>query len=103
MTTERFTESERLPARIGEPTPVGALMPSVSGGALMLEGERGEGAEFPFGANVASLLVFDLADDRTVAGVETLLPLDAWEQTDDDLAPPGRGRRARRAGDLARR
>jgi hypothetical protein len=61
MTTDRFTELERLPARIGEPTPVGSLVSVVSGGALMLEGEREEGAEFPFGANVASVLIFDLA------------------------------------------
>jgi hypothetical protein len=95
MTPDRFTELERLPARIGEPTPVGSLVPVVSGGALMLEGEREEGAEFPFGANVASVLIFDLADDHTLAGVETLIPLESWEQTDEDLAPPGRVRRGR--------
>jgi hypothetical protein len=95
VTTDRFTELDRLPARIGEAAPVGALMPAVSGGALMLEGAREEGAEFPFGANVASVLILDLAEDRTLAGVETLIPLESWEQTDEDLAPragarPGR-------------
>jgi hypothetical protein len=93
MTADRFTTLERLPARIGEATPMGALAPTVSGGALMLEGEGAAGTEYPFGANVASLLIFDLAEDRTVAGVETLMPLESWEQTGDDLAPPDRTRR----------
>ena len=93
MTTDRFTELERLPARIGDPTPIGSLMPSVSGGALMLEGTHPEDIEYPFGANVAALLIFDLDDEHTVGFVETLVPLESWQQTDDDLAPPGGTRR----------
>jgi hypothetical protein len=86
VTTDRFTELDRLPARIGEAAPVGALMRA---------GARAEGAEFPFGANVASVLILDLAEDRTLAGVETLIPLESWEQTDEDLAPRGGARPGR--------
>jgi hypothetical protein len=93
MTPDRFTTLERLPARVADPTPLGALEPTVSGGALMLRGDGAEGTEFPFGANVASLLIFDLADDRIVGSVETLMPLDSWEQSGDDLAPPRPSRR----------
>ena len=93
MTAERFADLERLPARVGDPAPPGALMPHVSGGALMLEGEVPEGMEFPFGANVASQLIFDLDGEHMVGVVETLMPLDSWEATDEDLAPPDRTRR----------
>lgn len=93
MTPDRFATVERLPARIADPTPMGTLMPSVSGGALMLEGTRPEGTEFPFGANVASLLIFDLDDEHTVGFVETLIPLESWQQTDANLKPTGATRR----------
>jgi hypothetical protein len=55
-------------------------LPAVSGGALMLEGEHEEGVEYPFGANVASLLIFDLDDEHTVGFVETLMPLELWSR-----------------------
>jgi hypothetical protein len=93
VTPDKFADVERMPARVADPTPVGALMPTVSGGALMLAGESTDGVEFPFGANVASLLIFDLDGDHTVAQVETLMPLDSWDETDEDLGPPDRTRR----------
>jgi hypothetical protein len=90
MTLDRFATVDRLPARVGAPTPLGALVPTVSGGALMLVGEGATETEFPFGANVASLLILDLDAGHTVGSVETLLPLDDWEPTDASLAPPDR-------------
>jgi hypothetical protein len=93
VTLDRFATVERLPARIADPTPTGTLMPTVSGGALMLEGTHSEGTEFPFGANVASLVILDLDDEHTVGLVETLIPLESWQQTDADLSPPGTARR----------
>lgn len=93
MTPEKFADVDRLPARIADPNPLGALTPTVSGGALMLQGEGADGTEFPFGANVASQLILDLDGGHTLASVETLVQLDDWEQTDEDLAPPDRARR----------
>ena len=89
MTLDRFAAVDRLPAGVGAPTPLGSLTPAVSGGALMLAGKGAAGTEFPFGANVGSLVIFDIDAEHTVGSVETLLPLDAWEQTDESLAPPG--------------
>ena len=43
MTPEKFADVDRLPARIADPTPLGALAPTVSGGALMLQGEGAAG------------------------------------------------------------
>lgn len=88
MSAARFATLQRLPARVGPPTPLGALAPTVSGGALMLAGEGAGTAEFPFGANVASLLIFDLDASRTVGSIETLLPLERWTETDDAPLPP---------------
>jgi hypothetical protein len=92
VTPDKFAEVERLPARVTAATPLGALAPVVSGGALMLEGEGAADTEFPFGANVASQVIFDMDGDRTLGAVETLVPLDSWEQTDADLSPPGQTR-----------
>jgi hypothetical protein len=85
---ERFEVVPRLPVEIAPPSPHGALEPALSGEDLVIEGDLDGLA--PFGANVASLLILDLDDDRVVSAVEVLVPRSQWQRAPAPLRPSGR-------------
>ncbi|MCP9488806.1 MAG: hypothetical protein MSC31_02885 [Solirubrobacteraceae bacterium MAG38_C4-C5] len=71
------------------PTDHGALGPVHDGDDLHLEGRGIEGREFPFGANVASLLVFDMDAAGIVNRIEILVPRTRWQAREEALSAPG--------------
>ena len=87
-TAQRFQVLPRLPVEATPPKRDGALHPVLTDVDLLLHSPLRGPQEFPFGANVASLLIFDMDAEHTVAAVEVLVPQSAWKLTNDRWKVP---------------
>lgn len=94
MMSKRFDILPRLPVGVNRATGKGTLAPIFMGEDLMLEAPGAEAGEFPFGANVDSLLIFDMDAGHIVERIEILVPRPRWVTTDDVFPAAPRVKRA---------
>jgi hypothetical protein len=85
----KFETVRRIAVEIGDPSHAVRLYPGLSHGDLNIEmpAEHQADAVFPFGA-VAGPLVFDLDEQRTLCGIEVLVPKKGWKRAERVPALP---------------
>lgn len=85
-----MSAASRFPVSIVTHSPIGALVPRLSNGDLVLESDAIDGLNLAFGAEIDAQIVLDIDESEIVAGVELLVPREHWTIRRERFRPPDR-------------